>query len=192
MVWEADLAERLKRSLKPLRPITPSKGEGWAAVAAILRRGRAGIEALFIKRRERPEDPWSGQVAFPGGGFAKDDGNTLNSVTREVEEEVGLRLGVDAEAVGMLNIASPLNRPRLKVAPYVALLKREVKLNPGVEVDRTFWAPLAELREDVVEVNVKGERLKVKAYRYGGEVIWGMTARLVEELIKALGGSLNL
>ncbi|MEM2533969.1 MAG: hypothetical protein QXK12_08115, partial [Candidatus Nezhaarchaeales archaeon] len=60
VVWEADLAERLKRSLKPLRPITPSKGEGWAAVAAILRRGRAGIEALFIKRRERPEDPWSG------------------------------------------------------------------------------------------------------------------------------------
>lgn len=191
MVWEADLAEKLKRSFKPLQSITPLEGESWAAVAAILRRREGSVEALFIKRRKRPGDPWSGQVAFPGGVFAKDDGNTFNSVTREVEEEVGLKLGVDAEAVGMLNIASPLNKPQLKVVPYVALLKREVKLNPGVEVDRTFWAPLTELQEEVVEVNVKGERLKVKAYRYGGEVIWGMTARLIEELIKALSGSLN-
>lgn len=189
MFW--DLAERLKRSLKPPQPITPSKGECWAAVAVILRRGEVGVEALFIKRKERLEDPWSGQVAFPGGGYAEGDGDTLNSVKREVKEEVGLKLGVDAEPVGMLNITSPLNRPQLKVVPYVALLKREVKLNPGVEVDRTFWTPLTRLQEEVIEVNVKGERLKVKAYRYSGEVIWGMTARILEELMKALGGGVN-
>lgn len=188
---EVDLAKRLRQSLKPLQPITPREGEDWAAVAAILRSGEAGVEALFIKRRETSKDPWSGQVAFPGGRFEKRDGNTLNSVKREVEEEVGLKLDAEAEAVGMLNVTSPLNRPELKVAPYVAVLKREVKLNLGVEVDRAFWAPLVKLQEGSVEVNVRGERLKVKAYRYGEEVIWGMTARLVEELIKALEGALT-
>jgi len=182
----AALIERLRRSLKPPQPITPPKGEEWAAVAAILRKVEAGIEALFIKRVKRLGDPWSGQVAFPGGRFEEGDGDTLNSVAREVEEEVGLKLGVEAEVVGMLEVVSPLNRPQLKVAPYVVLLKGEVKLRPGVEVNRAFWAPLTELQEDGVEVNVKGERLRVRAYRYGGEVIWGMTARLVEKLIKAL------
>src|SRR5258706_15931093 len=38
-----------------------------AAVALILRDGPQGIEVLFIRRAEHPQDPWSGQMAFPGG-----------------------------------------------------------------------------------------------------------------------------
>ena len=42
-------------------PDTPSSR---AAVALILRDGPPGIEALFIRRAEHPQDPWSGQMAF--------------------------------------------------------------------------------------------------------------------------------
>ena len=38
-----------------------------AAVALVLRDGPSGIELLFIRRADHPEDPWSGQMAFPGG-----------------------------------------------------------------------------------------------------------------------------
>ena len=39
-----------------------------AAVALVLRAvPMRGLDLLFIRRAEYAEDPWSGQVAFPGG-----------------------------------------------------------------------------------------------------------------------------
>src|SRR5687767_9515898 len=51
---------------RPSEPVTPALSSR-AAVALILRDGKAGIELLFIRRAEHPQDPWSGQMAFPGG-----------------------------------------------------------------------------------------------------------------------------
>jgi len=36
------------------------------AVALILTPGERGLEALFIRRAERADDPWSGHIALPG------------------------------------------------------------------------------------------------------------------------------
>ena len=49
-----------------------------AAVAVILRPGTHGgggngTDILFIKRAEKPGDPWSGHMAFPGGHREKVD-----------------------------------------------------------------------------------------------------------------------
>ncbi|MDH3639112.1 MAG: NUDIX domain-containing protein, partial [Gammaproteobacteria bacterium] len=38
-----------------------------AAVAMLLRSARSGVEMLFIERAHRRADPWSGQMALPGG-----------------------------------------------------------------------------------------------------------------------------
>ena len=38
-----------------------------ASVAVIFRNGQEDEEVLLIRRAEREGDPWSGQVAFPGG-----------------------------------------------------------------------------------------------------------------------------
>jgi 8-oxo-dGTP pyrophosphatase MutT (NUDIX family) len=60
------VAERLRAH----RPETEAsaRAQRQAAVAMILREGGGGLEALFIKRAEHPLDPWSGHMAFPGGG----------------------------------------------------------------------------------------------------------------------------
>jgi len=41
--------------------------DGNAAVVALLRECNQELELLFVKRTETPKDPWSGQIAFPGG-----------------------------------------------------------------------------------------------------------------------------
>ena len=170
---------------KALKPFSP-KQEANAAVAIMLKPTRQNMKILFVKRIENPRDPWSGQIALPGGRFKGIDGNTLRSVIREVDEEVGLKLSANA-IVGMLDVISPSNMPELNVVPYVAVLEKEDELKLGEEISYAFWAPVSELQKSSVKVNIKSGRPKtVKAYRYGGETIWGMTAKLIEKLITIL------
>ena len=145
---------------------------------------------LFVKRRASEYDPWSGQVAFPGGRWAEGDSSLLDTAGRELYEETGLRLGLDVELLGFLDFVRPANIPKILVRPYVGLLSRELEeleIRPGHEVEAVFWIPLRKIRRDVVEVYSRSRGvMRVLAYRYGDVVIWGMTARILTTIIDTL------
>ena len=63
-----------------------------AAVAAVLRFGEKGPEVLFIERAVKEGDPWSGQMAFPGGRTELKDKSSLDTARRETLEEIGFDL----------------------------------------------------------------------------------------------------
>ena len=51
------------------------------------------LECLFIKRAIIQQDPWSGQVALPGGKQEEQDNNSdYNTAVRETHEEIGIDL----------------------------------------------------------------------------------------------------
>src|SRR5512138_928361 len=52
----------------------------------------------FIRRAKWDTDPWSEHIAFPGGSRSGDE-TPLQTLRREVEEEVGVDIGEDAELV---------------------------------------------------------------------------------------------
>ncbi|MDP5071772.1 MAG: NUDIX domain-containing protein, partial [Congregibacter sp.] len=63
-----------------------------AAVALVLQLRDGELGVLMIRRAEREGDPWSGQMAFPGGRMDKTDANGYAVAVRETHEEVGLLL----------------------------------------------------------------------------------------------------
>src|SRR3989442_8572178 len=113
----------VRRALRDRRPETVDAPEAWpAAVALILLEG-AGLEALFIRRAERADDPWSGQIALPGGRRGPHDADLAATAIRETNEETGVDLS-SAERLGVLDDLYPRTPtlPPVVVRPFVFAL----------------------------------------------------------------------
>ena len=164
-----------------------------AAVALIFRAGEAGDpELLFIKRAEYPGDPWSGQVAFPGGREEVGDRNLASTAIRETREETGLDLDSSGTVIGTLEDLRPRTTrlPDIIVRPFIVVLDSVEELLLSDEVALAFWIPLASLRRDEswrdTTVLARGVQLNARAFHHEGHVIWGMTERILAQLLALL------
>jgi 8-oxo-dGTP pyrophosphatase MutT (NUDIX family) len=164
-----------------------------AAVALILRAGDNGApELLFIKRSEYPADPWSGQVAFPGGREEAADPTLADTAIRETREETGIDLIRDGTVIGTLDDLRPntVKLPAVIVRPYVVLLNRFEPLVLSDEVALAFWVPLEAFKDAPAwrdtDVLARGVQMNRRAFHHQGQVIWGMTERILAQLLALL------
>lgn len=165
-----------------------------AAVALVLRPDDAGgLELLFIKRADYPGDPWSGQIAFPGGRQEPLDDTLRETAVRETREETGVDLEQRGVVLGTLDELHPRGPvlPPIVVRPYVAVVAPDVLITPSNEVASAFWAPLDALRHPgatfEATVVVRGQELQVPGVRHLEHVIWGMTERIFRNFLERLG-----
>jgi 8-oxo-dGTP pyrophosphatase MutT (NUDIX family) len=194
----AALAERMRN--RPVQP-TPlpesshiaaeASGTPRAAVVLLFKETPAGLEMLLIKRAERDDDPWSGHVALPGGREEPSDASLQSTAVRETREETGIDLERDGEILGALEPLHPQARPMaLVVQPFVAVLRKELSLVTSDEVAEAFWVPLATFTgpETATEsdVHVNGTDIRVPSFRHGQYVIWGLTERIIRQMLTLL------
>ena len=176
----------LKSRLLPADSILPIEGLGppVAAVAIVINPKERDGTVLLIKRMERVGDPWSGQVAFPGGHIGRGDRTLSETAIREAREEVGIELRKH-KMLGVLPVLHARSG-RAVVTPFVFELSRNVRVRLNEEVAESFWAPLVELGELQVsksEVQVEEENITVDSYIYRGRIIWGITFRIINMLL---------
>lgn len=147
---------------------------------------------LFIRRRERAGDPWSGQMAFPGGYRAGPDEATIETARRETLEETGLDLAA-ARVVGVLDDVHPRTPflPPLVVTPWVFLVSARAAVVPGAEADDALWIAVGDLfapaHRGTFLLPVPARSREFPAIRVGPHVIWGLTERILAQ-VRDLGG----
>ena len=172
------MIERLKRRLRGVEAL-----DAWAAVAILIREEEDDYETLLVKRAVVPGDPWSGDMAFPGGKKTQNDRTLQNTVIREVQEETGIDLH-SLTYIGGLPVIFSSIKPDRDVLPIVYLYegRPEIRLNPELTAYR--WVHLKELRASRTMATVKGWEGEV--FKLGDDIVWGLTYRMLDKLLEML------
>jgi len=157
-------------------------------VAALLHDNGQGPHVLLMKRAERAGDPWSGHISLPGGGYHPPDPDLLATAIRETHEELGIDLGA-ARYLGPLPVLQPLSSgPNgVEVTPFVFATKVPVDPQCGPEALSAFWLPLEPARAGTYDgtYTYPGTDRTFPSWEFGGHTIWGLTWRILGDLIAA-------
>jgi 8-oxo-dGTP pyrophosphatase MutT (NUDIX family) len=178
---------RIGEALRGHQPRTIEGATHAAAVALVLRPAGSGLEALFIRRADHPNDPWSGHVGLPGGRAEGHDEGLVHTAIRETEEEIGLSLASDRDLLGALDETRATARTKsidMKIAPFVfSAPDAPDQLTLSDEVAATHWIPLLELFDSVHAASLTmqhaGQTLRFPAIEIRGLTIWGLTLRML-------------
>ena len=160
-----------------------------AAVAMVLSPFEASLQLLFILRARQEGDPWSGQMALPGGHRDAGDASLCATAARETREETGLDLATHADFIGGLNgiRANPRSGIDLMVVPQVFVLHREPQsMQPNYEVQKLLWGDLEAMyagttrtQASFPEFNRSGT---FPGFQVEDPVVWGLTFRMLTSL----------
>lgn len=165
-----------------------------AAVALVLR-GGTSLDVLLIKRATSERDPWSGQMALPGGRWERSDSGLLHTARRETLEETGLDLEVKGMPLGRLPdvVTESPHLPRLRIAPFVFGVPEaaQAAVVSQTELDSVYWVPFGDLSrpETKSEIVIKrpGFQKRFPSYNVVGEHVWGMTYGILARLQELIG-----
>lgn len=186
--------ESLRRALER-RPalLAPRREETLEAGVSLVLRTGGELELLLIERVERDGDPWSGHMALPGGMREDVDADLLATALRETEEEVGVSLDRRGELLGRLDELAPSSPrlPPLVISPFVAAVPAGTGLTPDpVEVSTALWVPLSALADPgartQIRIDWEDRELRFPAIDYDGYEIWGLTYRILLQLLELL------
>ncbi len=174
----------LSKEIHPLR-----EERDYAAVAVIFGPDQ---EMLMIRRAEREGDPWSGHMAFPGGHRDGTDPDLIGTAIREVEEEIGMTLSRES-LVGALTELSPVSRRHeIWVHPFVFAVNHWPAFSPSGEVATVhrfgFGRILQGEGRGDFPYDWQGTPYRFPCLRLDGTLIWGLSLRMIDELVERTGG----
>ena len=110
-------AQKLGKALKQ----TTENVDAQAAVVMLLRQKASEFQVLLVKRAEKPTDPWSGQIALPGGKRDIADKDLKETAVRETKEETGMNILVGCRFLGVLGAVRSTQKPDMQIVPFVFL-----------------------------------------------------------------------
>ena len=165
-----------------------------AAVAIILRDGEQGTEFLMMQRAFHDQDPWSGQMSFPGGKIDPVDIDAKAAAVREAFEEVSADLS-EQDYIGQLDDLYGLKVDGIfsvHVSAFVFKPQREMSLLGNEEVADMVWLPFSYL-DDVSNTHdyshphnsdVKMPAVLIDADK--NQILWGLSLRMLSMLHELL------
>lgn len=182
--WIFELRNRL--AAPPPRRLTPGDARR-AAVLVPLFVDAGELWTILTKRAETLPHHKS-QIAFPGGGLEIGEDHWAGAL-REAEEEIGLAVSKIVKIGELDEAATPSG---FQIVPCVGAvpLPLETEINHD-EIAEIFSVPLLaftdyRMVEDRI-VKIDGVERQIRVYHVGSRQVWGLTARIIQNLMLRLG-----
>ncbi len=145
-----------------------------------------GIQVVLTRRRSDLRRH-AGEISFPGGRRDPQDASLTDTALREAREEIGL----DPDRVTLLGElgATATFVTNYLIHPFVGLISAGLTWRPSPhEVDAVLELPIEELRRGRTRTSIerRGFTFQTDAYVVDGHLIWGATARILEQLLERL------
>jgi 8-oxo-dGTP pyrophosphatase MutT (NUDIX family) len=148
----------------------------------------AGELWTLLTRRAETLPHHRGQIAFPGGGRETGE-DVWGAALRESEEEIGLEPQRVLRLGELDEVATPSG---FRIVPCVGAIPQPFEARPSPdEIDEVFSLPVSVLANPSLvedrDVKIDGERRTLRLYHVGRHVVWGVTARILQNLLARLG-----
>ena len=143
---------------------------------------------LFNKRSDEVEFN-KGEICFPGGGKDPDDPDLSATALRETYEEMGVR-PEDATILGELDDTT--TRAGFIIHPFVGTIPYPYPFQPSsAEVAEVLEVPISTLLDtrnvrEEMRVQSEGQVVRARSYVYNRHLIYGATARILQQFLKLL------
>jgi 8-oxo-dGTP pyrophosphatase MutT (NUDIX family) len=178
------IAQRLK-DLTPIRLTGQFSGQAAVLVSVV---ERVSKPHFLLTRRTQSVATHKGQISFPGGVRESSDVSLRQTALRETQEELGIDPG-KIEIVGEFH--EYLAATNQTVRPFVGFVDSEVTFKPhSQEVAYVLEVPFrffGERTPVVKQLKRQGRLHDVYYYDFDGEMIWGLTARIIKDFLEFLG-----
>jgi len=182
---EKDFIEGIKKMLSSRkRRVIEHPPFSHAAVLVPLFQKGGDCHLLFTKRSEQVKYHKS-EISFPGGVVDEEDRELINTALREAHEEIGLKES-DIQVIGLLDdivtITEFIVTPIVGLFPYPYPFRvSEAEIAELIEVPLSFLLNKEYQSEKTILRG--GQHEVVYAYQYGEHVIWGATARILNQFL---------
>jgi 8-oxo-dGTP pyrophosphatase MutT (NUDIX family) len=140
---------------------------------------------LFTKRTEMVKTH-KGQISFPGGAYQKKDRTLVDTALRECAEEIGL-IADKVELLGELDDIATTTSSYI-ISPFVVLIPCPYQFKIArEEVEEIIEVPISALMDrsclrKETEI-IDDEAVTSYFYHYQGKVIWGATAKILNQFL---------
>ena len=180
---------QVRRRLESPPPARLGPNEARQAAVLVPLYVDAGQLWTVLTRRTEDLPHHRGQIAFPGGGREIGE-EAWDTALRESQEEIGL----EPKKVLRLGELDEAETPSgFRIIPCVGAVPYPLETTANdAEIAEIFSVPLlafsdVRMAEDR-EVTINGQTRMLRVYHVaGGRQVWGLTARLIQNLLARLG-----
>jgi len=163
-----------------------------AAVLLVLY-AKDGEYCVLLNKRSEDVEYHKGEISFPGGARDPADKDFLDTALREIEEEMGIYRN-DVTVLGELDEVVTNSRFHVKV--FVGSIDYPYDFKPSaVEIAEVLEVPINSLNDPSnfrVETRLEdGVPVSARSYAYNKHLIYGVTARILQQFLEVLADGLE-